>query len=119
MELYRAYILELSKHPRNKKVLEQFDAECSARNASCGDAIMIQICGRNRVEDIGYQGEGCAISQAAVSLLTDWAKGKTIEEVGLLSAEEAVAMLGVEISYARMNCALLGKKALQGAIKKL
>lgn len=114
--MYREYILDLYKNPLNKKEVDGFTAEYKEINANCGDEITVQVKAVDSLEDIGHQGHGCAISQAAVSLVTDWALGKTVDQVNALTDDEVIEMLGVEISYTRMKCALLGKKALQRAI---
>ncbi len=116
--LYKEYILELHRNPLHKKVVSNAQMEAKEVNTSCGDEISVQIYCNTQgiIEDIGHQGQGCAISQAAVSLLTDFCLGKTISEISALTAEEMVTMLGIHISYARKNCALLGLKAVQHAI---
>ncbi|MBH41408.1 MAG: Fe-S cluster protein [Candidatus Magasanikbacteria bacterium] len=116
--LYKEYILELHRNPLHKKVVPNAQMEAKEVNTSCGDEISVQIYSNTQgvIEDIGHQGQGCAISQAAVSLLTDFCLGKSVREVVNITDEEMVTMLGIHISYARKNCALLGLKALQHAI---
>ena len=113
--IYSEFILELNRHPLNKKVLADFDVEHREFNPTCGDDIAIQIKfdKAGRVVDIGYHGQGCAISQAAVSLVTDEVKGKTKEETLNLTEKDVFALMGFEVVYTRRKCALLGLKAVQ------
>jgi len=119
-ELYKEFILDLYRNPLNKKRLDDFDIEQNGSNPSCGDDVNIQIkFGQDKkIEDIGYQGQGCAILEASTSLLTDEAKGKSKEEIMNLKEEDIIKLLGVNIIYTRKKCALLGLKTLQEAIKK-
>ena len=118
--LYKEYILELYRNPLHKKKIHNPSAVGEAVNTSCGDSItiMLRVDEGGVVCDAGHQGFGCAISQAAVSLLLDWCIGKSLSDVMTLDQSEVVEMLGIHVSYARKNCATLGHKALCRAIKK-
>ncbi len=113
--IYREAILELYRNPLNKKKLTNPTASHREFNPSCGDEIEIAIAfdAEDRVTDIGHQGQGCAISQAAVSLLTEEMKGKTKDEIKKFTKNDMLVLLGIPISYTRENCALLGFKALK------
>lgn len=122
--VYKEAILDLYRNPLNKKILANFDVEAREANPSCGDYIRIQIKfktdeiqDKRTVMDIGHSGEGCAISQAAVSLLTDYIKGKTFKEIQKMKPEDMLRLLQIPISYTRMNCALLGLEVLQQMTK--
>lgn len=119
-DLYQENILDHNKHPHNKRVLEGPHIEAEARNASCGDKGTLQITFDENccVSDAAFQGEGCAISQAVLSMLTDRLKGMTESELKLLSPGDIYTMLGVQISPGRTNCALLGYEALEKILKK-
>lgn len=119
-ELYKEFILELYRNPLNKKNLAEFDIEQSGYNPACGDDINIKIKfdENKKIKDIGYQGQGCAISEAATSLLTDEVIGFGVQEIFNLKEEDVIKLLGVDIIYTRKKCALLGLKTLQEAIKK-
>lgn len=114
-QLYKEMILELYRHPLNKKDIVQADARAREINPSCGDEIEIAIRFNDYdcVEDIGHTGQGCAISQAAVSLLTDAVKGKTKVELKNMTESDMLLLLPVSIPQTRMNCALLGFRALK------
>jgi len=117
-QLYKEMILDLYKHPLNQKELEDFSVEQKAVNPSCGDNVTLKILfdDDGRVKDIGHQGEGCAISQASLSLITDKVKGMTKEEISVITEEDMLQMLGIPISHARMKCALLGWKTIKAMI---
>ncbi len=112
--IYKEMILYLYKNPLNKKQLADFDCSHKEYNPSCGDEIeiMIKFDESGKIIDIGHQGEGCAVSQAAVSLLTEEVKGKSKEEVMSLTEEEMINMLEIPISHTRSKCALLGLKTI-------
>lgn len=120
-DIYQENILDHNARPHNKRVIEEVHRESEARNASCGDRAMLQIVvgADGRVADAAFQGDGCAISQAALSMLTDKLKGMTEDELKLLSPGDIYTMLGVAISPGRVNCALLGYEALQKILKEI
>ena len=114
--LYQELILELNRHPMNKLALADFDVKHKENNPLCGDQVelFIKFGKDDRVSEVGYQGDGCAISQAAVSLLTDHIKGKTKTEMLALTKDDILKLLGLtDLNPARLRCALLGLKALQ------
>lgn len=113
--IYKDMIIDLYKNPLNKKVLSHYDKKQQGINPGCGDEveIMVQFDDAGRVLDIGYTGQGCAISQAALSLLTEEVKGKSKEEVEKMTKEDMYGLLGIPISYTREKCALLGLKTIQ------
>ena len=115
-QLYREVILDLVKHPLNQEHLENFDQEFSGNNPLCGDELMIRVKydGKGRIIDIGYTGQGCAISRAAASLLSEAVKGKTLEEVALLTEEDLSTIVGFSVMYMRKKCFTLALFTLQG-----
>ena len=115
--LYREYILDHYKSPRNFGELERRDAEFFDRNPLCGDelGVHIQLEGE-RVADLRFQGRGCAISQAAASIISEELKGKTVAEIAALDRNFIVEELGIELSPTRLKCGLLGLKVAQGAL---
>lgn len=116
-ELYRDFILDHYRSPRNAGTLEEPDATFEDNNPLCGDKIRMDIKLRDGViEDIKFKGRGCAISQASASLLTESVKGKTVAEVARIGKEEVLENLGIQISAARLKCALLGLKVLKEAL---
>ena len=116
-DLYRDYILEHYRRPHNFGVLEDANAQHEGANPLCGDRITLQL----RVSDgqiaaVGFTGRGCAISQASASLLTDEIKGKPVENAVGMAPNDVLDLLGIEISPARMKCALLSLETLHGAL---
>jgi nitrogen fixation NifU-like protein len=109
-ELYRDQILEHYKRPHNFGRVEAPDLEFEDTNPFCGDEqrVTIRLDESGRVAEVAFEGQGCAISTAATSLLTDELVGKTREELLALPKEEVLDLLGIEISATRMKCALLG-----------
>lgn len=118
-ELYRQNILEHYRFPHNKRALQDATLTGKGYNASCGDSLDLYLSLKgDRVSDASFEGEGCAVSIAAVSMLTDKVKDKTLDELRALAPGDIYNMLGVKISQGRVNCALLGYEAMQQALKK-
>jgi nitrogen fixation NifU-like protein len=113
-DLYRDYILEHYRRPHNFGVLDGATASHEGANPLCGDRITLQVRIRGgKIEGVGFTGRGCAISQASASLLTDEVKGKTVDDAAKLSSTDVLDLLGIEISPARLKCALLSLETLQ------
>jgi len=113
-DLYRDYILEHYRRPHNFGVLDAPTASYEGANPLCGDRITMQL----QVEDgvvtgVGFTGRGCAISQASASLLTDEVRGKPLEDVAAFAATDLLDLLGIDISPARLKCAMLSFDSLQ------
>ena len=116
-ELYRDFILDHYRNPRNAGALEHPDATSEDVNPLCGDRIKMDLRIKDGVvEDVKFKGRGCAISQASASLLTESIIGKPLAEVGRIGKEQVLANIGIEISPARLKCALLGLKVLKQAL---
>ena len=116
-DLYRDYILEHYRRPHNFGVLENATARYEGANPLCGDRITMMLGIRDgRVAEVGFTGRGCAISQASASLLTDEIKGKTVAEVAQLTSQDLLDLIGIEISPARLKCALLSLETLEHAM---
>ena len=116
-ELYREQILEHYKRPHNFGVIEDPDLEFEDSNPFCGDEqhVTIRLDDDDRVAEVRFDGQGCAISTAATSMLTDELVGLTRDELVTLPKEKVLELLGIEISATRMKCALLGLKVIKGA----
>ena len=116
-DLYRDYILEHYRHPHNFGVIEAPDMRWEGANPLCGDRITMSLTVRDgRVADVAFTGRGCAISQASASLLTDEIRGKSLADVELLRPDDVLDLLGIEISPARLKCALLSLDTLSHAV---
>lgn len=111
---YREYILDHYKNPRNFGRLEHPDISHEEDNPLCGDVIGMDFRIANGViEDIRFHGRGCAISQASASLLTERLKGLPLEDAKKISKADVLGELGIQISPARIKCALLSLKVLK------
>ncbi|HET9456062.1 MAG TPA: SUF system NifU family Fe-S cluster assembly protein [Candidatus Limnocylindrales bacterium] len=116
-DLYRDYILEHYRRPHNFGVIEDPTASIEGNNPLCGDRITLQLgISDGVVERVGFTGRGCAISQASASLLTDEIKGKPVADVAAFRADDLLDLLGIEISPARLKCAMLSHDTLQKAL---
>jgi nitrogen fixation NifU-like protein len=116
-DLYRDQILEHYKRPHNFGRLEDYDLDYEDTNPFCGDEqhVYIKLDEDDRVKEVSFEGQGCAISTAATSLLTDELVGRTREELLRLPKEEVLDLLGIDISATRMKCAMLGLKVVKSA----
>jgi nitrogen fixation NifU-like protein len=116
-DLYRDYILEHYRRPHNFGVLDDANAQHEGANPLCGDRITLQLrLMDGKIAGVGFTGRGCAISQASASLLTDEIKGKDVSAAASMTSNDILDMLGIEISPARLKCALLSLDTLQHAL---
>ncbi|CAN2237564.1 Fe-S cluster assembly sulfur transfer protein SufU [Candidatus Planktophila dulcis] len=133
--LYQEVILDHYKNPQNKKLNTTFDAQVHHINPSCGDEITLNVTLEgNMVKSVSWDGVGCSISQASVSILTDLLIGKNLNQAQVIAdsfmhlmqskgtekgdeslLEDAVALAGVSQYPARIKCALLGWMAFKDA----
>jgi nitrogen fixation protein NifU and related proteins len=136
--LYQQVILEHYRRPRNRGELEDADVEIHMNNPTCGDEIHLQLRVRDeRIEGVRFRGQGCSISQASASMMTQQLQGKPLAEAYATMArftemmhgsEEAArdkalgdlrALAGVAKFPVRVRCALLAWDALQQAAKRV
>lgn len=113
--IYREQIIDLYDNPLNFGRVDPADFVYEEDNPLCGDVIEISVSldDNNRVVDVMWQGQGCAISLAAASLLTEEIKGKSLNEIKNYSKEEILDLLGIKLSMTRIKCALLSLKVLK------
>jgi nitrogen fixation NifU-like protein len=117
--LYREVILDHYKNPRGHGVIDGADAEAEGQNPLCGDEVSIAVAfDGDTIADVRFQGRGCAISQAATSMLMDMVKGRSAEEVATMSRDELLDEVGIPLTPVRLKCALLGLGVLKLALHK-
>ena len=116
--VYSEIILDYYRHPRNKGTLEHAQISAKDSNPLCGDIIEMQLelDKNNSVRDVRFNGQGCAISQASASMLTELVKGKTIDDVRKISKEDILSLIGGQLSAVRLKCALLSLKVLKTGV---
>ena len=116
-DIYKDIILDYYRHPRNSGDLPDPDVRAKDSNPLCGDIIEMQLKIKDgKIDDIRFKGRGCAISQASASMLTELAKGKTLEEIKALGKTDILNMLGIDPGPTRIKCALLGLKVMKLAV---
>jgi nitrogen fixation NifU-like protein len=134
--MYQEIILDHYKHPHGRGLRDPFDAESFQVNPTCGDEVTLRVkLDGEKVADISYEGQGCSISQASTSVLTDLVVGQSLEDafakldafVELMQGrgkvepdedvlEDGIAFAGVAKYPARVKCALLGWMAFKAAV---
>ena len=114
MNMFTEVILDYYRHPRNSGNIENADISAEDNNPLCGDTIKITAkVTDGKISEIKFDGKGCAISQAATSMLTEHMEGKEVSEAKKLTKKDILAMLNIPISPVRLKCALLGLKVLK------
>ena len=119
-QLYRELILDHYKNPRNHGLLDPADAQAEGQNPLCGDEILVSVRldDAGVIEEVGFDGRGCAISQAATSMLSDLVKGRTAADVAAMPKEELLDELGIPLTPVRLKCAILGLGVLKVALHR-
>jgi nitrogen fixation protein NifU and related proteins len=120
-QLYREVILDHYKNPRGHGVIEGADAEAEGLNPLCGDEVSIYVSLEDdgeTIDEVKFSGRGCAISQAATSMLTEMVQGRTATEVATLDKEELLEEIGIPLTPIRLKCALLGLGVLKVALHR-
>ena len=120
-QLYREVILDHYKNPRGHGLIEDADAHAEGQNPLCGDEVSIYVAfgdGGDPSEEVKFSGRGCAISQAATSMLTELVQGRSAQEVATLPRDELLDEIGIPLTPVRLKCALLGLSTLKLALHK-
>jgi nitrogen fixation protein NifU and related proteins len=120
-QLYREIILDHYKNPRQRGTIADADAEAEGQNPLCGDEVTITLAfgdDGDTIEDVRFEGRGCAISQAATSMLMEMVKGRTVGDVAAMPKEELLDEVSIPLGPVRLKCALLGLATLKVAIHK-
>jgi nitrogen fixation NifU-like protein len=120
-DLYREVILDHYKNPRGHGVIEDADAAAEGMNPLCGDEVAIYVAfaaDGETIDEVKFSGRGCAISQAATSMLMEMVHGRTAKEVGELSKDELLEEIGIPLTPIRLKCALLGLGVLKVALHR-
>lgn len=109
-DLYREFILEHYRNPQNYGSLDAPTFSADGQNPLCGDELHVEVAvdDADTITDVRFTGHGCAISQAAMSILSDEIIGKTLDDVAKMNREDIVELLGIELTPVRLKCALLG-----------
>jgi len=120
-QLYREVILDHYKNPRGHGVLEHADAEADGQNPLCGDEVSIYVAfgdDGETIDEVKFSGRGCAISQAATSMLTEMVQGRSATEIAALPKEELLDEIGIPLTPVRLKCAILGLGVLKVALHR-
>jgi nitrogen fixation NifU-like protein len=120
-QMYREVILDHYKNPRGHGELEDADAHAEGQNPLCGDEVSIFVAfGEDgyTIDEVKFSGRGCAISQAATSMLTEMVQGRSASEVAALPRDELLDEIGIPLTPVRIKCALLGLSTLKLALHK-
>ena len=120
-QLYREVILDHYKNPRGHGVMEDADADAEGMNPLCGDEVTIYVRfgeDSDTIDEVKFSGRGCAISQAATSMLTEMVQGRKASDVAVLDKDELLDEIGIPLTPIRLKCAMLGLTTLKVALHK-
>jgi nitrogen fixation protein NifU and related proteins len=120
-QLYREVILDHYKNPRGHGTIDDPDVSAEGQNPLCGDEVSIYLSfepGSDIIEEVKFSGRGCAISQAATSMLMEMVQGRAASEVASLTKDDLLEELGIPLTPVRLKCAILGLTTLKLALHK-
>ena len=120
-QLYREVILDHYKNPRGHGAIENADAHAEGQNPLCGDEVSIYVSfaeDGDTIDDVKFEGRGCAISQAATSMLMEIVKGRQATEIAALPKEDLLDEIGIPLTPVRLKCAILGLGVLKVALHR-
>ena len=118
-DMYQEVILQHYRTPKNFGPLPDANREGEESNPLCGDHITVRLKvdpASQKISEIRFQGDGCAISVASASMMTEKVAGLTLEQAGRLTRDDVLQLLGIPLSPARIKCALTGFAALGRAL---
>jgi len=119
LNLYQEILMDHYRNPRNSGIIDQCDFRSEQRNTSCGDEVVFMgTIINNMLVDVAFQGKGCVISQATASLLSEYAKNKSLDAILALDKDDLIAMIGMPLGPVRLLCGLLSLMALQKGIRE-
>jgi nitrogen fixation protein NifU and related proteins len=118
-DLYREHILDHYRNPRNHGTIDHADAHADGMNPLCGDEVSIDVAfDGDTITDLKFSGRGCAISQAATSMLTELVIGKSAGEAAALEKDDLLEEMPIPLTPVRLKCAILGLTTLKMALHK-
>jgi nitrogen fixation NifU-like protein len=118
-DLYRENLMDHYQHPRHHGPMAECDAEAEGQNPLCGDQVVVQVkLTDGTIEEMRFTGHGCAVSQAATSMLTELVQGLTIEAAAALPSQAILDELANPLSAMRVKCAVLGLGTLKLALHR-
>ena len=120
-QMYREVILDHYKNPRGYGAMEDADAHAEGQNPLCGDEVSIYVSFEpdgDTIEEVKFSGRGCAISQAATSMLMEMVEGRSAREVATMSKEDLLEEIGIPLTPVRLKCAMLGLTTLKVSLHK-
>lgn len=118
-DLYREKILDHYGNPRNEGTLEDADISYERDNPLCGDVVRLDLrLADGRVTEARFGGQGCVISMASASMLTEEIKGRTVKELHEMDEEDILEMLGVDLGPSRMHCGMLPLRVLHEGLAR-
>lgn len=118
MNIYQQTLMDHYRNPRNAGTLDSYDFSTGQHNPSCGDSIGMQgVIVDGVLTDIAFTGSGCVISQATASLLTQFVRGKTIQQILDMNKDDIQSLIGTNLGPMRLRCALLSLEVLQSGIR--
>jgi len=120
MDMYQENILDHYSNPRNKGRLDHPDLRAKERNPLCGDEIEVFVAldAEKKIAEVKFDGQGCAISQAAISMLSLELPGKTLDDLERMTSEDIITMVVVPLSPVRLKCALLSLQTMHKALRE-
>ncbi len=117
-EINTEILLDHYRNPHNYGQIENPSSKILEYNPVCGDTVQMTVkIDHGKISDVKFIGRGCSVSQGTASMLTEYAKGKTVEEVKGITPEDVLKMLGLSLGPSREKCALLSLNTLHKCIK--